>query len=159
MRVYEMTSKTVFLLIVLGSIVTIVRGIDDVFPFSSYSMYSRVFEPDPFFVQHSVIVELPNGDIRQLATDLDIGPFWGASFREALLVENDPNRIKSKFESAFEWLNERRIKRGKAPLRSLRLYRHELPWSEFVRRRLENQELRSLYVENSILRLEVRGAE
>lgn len=48
MRVYEMTSKAVFLLIVFGSIITIIRGVDDVFPFSSYSMYSEVFEPDLF---------------------------------------------------------------------------------------------------------------
>lgn len=104
-------------------------------------------------------MELPNGEVRQLATDLDISPFWGVSFREALLVENDPKRIKSKFEAAFKWLNARRVTQGKAPFKSMRLYRHEMPWLEFVRRRLENQELRSLYVENALLRLEVRGVE
>jgi len=74
-----------------------------------------------------------------------------------LFVENDPARIREKFEAAFEWLNTRRVANGELPYKRMRLFRHEIPWDEFVRRRLEKEEVRSLYRRHSLLRLEVAG--
>lgn len=157
MRFHEVSTKLVFCFVLLGSLVTIVAGIDNVYPFSNYPMYSKVFSPESSMVLHSVLAEAEDGQIVRLSAGNELKPFWNASFREALLVENDPTRIRRKLEAALKWLNARRAAGGHAPYRRLRLYRLEVPWNEFVRRRLNGEEVRSLFVENSTLRLEVGG--
>lgn len=157
MHVHDGIMKLIFGLVLFGSLAAIVAGADSVFPFSNYPMYSKVFVPDSVMIQHSVVVETHDGQAKPLSAGEELRPFWGASFREALFVENDPARIREKFEAAFEWLNTRRVANGELPYKRMRLYRHEIPWDEFVRRRLGKEEVRSLYRRHSLLRLEVAG--
>lgn len=157
MRFHDLFMKLIFGFILLGSLATIAAGVDDYFPFSNFPMYSRVFEPDPAMTQHSVLIETQDGETKRLSAGEELRPFWGASFREALFVEDDSSRIREKFDASLKWLNAKRLANGQQPYKRMLLYRHEIPWGEFVRRRLANEEVRSLYRDHSSLRMETRG--
>ena len=90
MHVHDGIMKLIFGLVMFGSLAAIVAGADSVFPFSNYPMYSKVFVPDSVMIQHSVVVETHDGQVKPLSAGEELRPFWGASFREALFVENDP---------------------------------------------------------------------
>jgi hypothetical protein len=155
MQSNETVAKVIFIFISLGSLMTIAIGKDSAFPFSNYPMYSELFPLNSTLDVHSVIAESDDGSSKQLTARAEIGPFWSASLREALLVEPDEEKIRDKLQQTFLWINSRREQRGLLPYKKLRLYRHELPWAEFSERRLRGQELRSLYYRNRILRIEV----
>lgn len=84
-------------------------------------------------------------------------PFWGASFREALLVDKNPEVILKKLKAARDWQREEAKKLGLPPERTvgkLMLYRHDISWPALVELRLRDASARPLFLESAELVLE-----
>ena len=114
-------------IILLGSLTAFIAK-RDIFPFSDYPMYSTVFaapEPLTFF---KVVGTTSTGDETSLSFQQDLPPFWANSFREALLIESAPDIVHRKLNATLRWYNSRH---PSSPLAGLKLYRYDLPWSEF----------------------------
>ena len=114
-------------IILLGSLAAFLAK-RDIFPFSDYPMYSSVFaDPEPLTF-YKVVGTTSNGEEKSLLFQQDLPPFWANSFREALLIESTPNVVERKLNATLKWYNKRH---APSPLAGLKLYRYDLPWSEF----------------------------
>ncbi len=123
------------MIISVGSLISIAIG-RDIFPFSNYPMYSKTLVPDPNLLFYTVVGTDSDRRVVWIKPVQYLRPFWGASFREALLVEKDPSRIQSKINAAARWYktsvaeNESETERNQDAIQTLRLYRHLVPWTE-----------------------------
>jgi hypothetical protein len=84
-------------------------------------------------------------------------PFWGASFRESLLVDKNPVVIIKKLRAARDWQREEAKKAGLSPgrtVKKLMLYKHDISWPALVELRLRDASVRPLFLESAELVLE-----
>lgn len=100
----------------------------DIFPFSDYPMYSKVFSSPEPLTFYKVVGTTPAGDEKSFVFQQDLPPFWANSYREALLIEPNPEVVQRKLNATLKWYNTRH---ASSPLVGLKLYRYDLPWSEF----------------------------
>ena len=127
-------------IIVLGSVAAFIAK-RDFFPFSDYPMYSSVFTAPKPLTFYKVIGTTPTGNERSLLFQHDLPPFWANSFREALLVEPKPEVVQRKLNATLKWYN---IRHTSSPLAGFKLYRYDLPWSEFRPETLKPDNVREL---------------
>lgn len=155
--------KLIFCIVLTGSSYSIIAADDNVFPFSNYPMYSRIFEPTetaPFF---SVVAEYDDGRISRFDTNLNenLGPnpFLGFSLRDALLVDRTPEVLKKKLTAVLAW-HQRVAQRMGFPeqkvAKVLRIHRHDVVWNEFVERRLKGESVADLLLTHRTLLAETR---
>lgn len=153
----------IFGIVVIGSLAAIVFADDRFFPFSNFPMYSRVFAPADRTEFWSVGAEFEDGSVRRFDTLVGnvagMKPFWGASFREALLVNRDPQVLRGKLKAALDWQRRESQRLALTPqhtARKLILYRHDVPWSDVVELRLKNESVRQIYLDSARIVLEVQ---
>ena len=114
-------------IILLGSLAAFIAE-RDIFPFSDYPMYSNVFAAPEPLTFYKVVGTTSTGDEIPLLFQQDLPPFWANSYREALLIESAANVVQRKLNATLKWYNKRH---ASSPLTGLKLYRYDLPWSEF----------------------------
>lgn len=148
--------KTILGIVLVGSLGAIVSGDDQIFPFSNYPMYARTFSPLERALFWTVMAEFEDGSVRRFDTivggEAGLKPFWGASFREALLVEKDVGTIAKKLKATVDWQRDQAKKSGLSASRTVKkltLYKHQIPWPSMVERRLRDESLRPLFLENA----------
>lgn len=153
--------KAILSIVVVGSLGAIVFADDESFPFSNYPMYSKVFSPEDRTPFWSIVAQFEDGSTRRFDTMVGgqggLQPFWGASFREALLVDKDPDVILKKLKAARDWQREEAKKAGLPPRQTvvkLMLYKHDISWPALVELRLRDASARPLFLESAELVLE-----
>ena len=154
--------KAIIYLVLLGSSVAIISADDSLFPFSNYPMYSKVFEPHYQTTFWSIRAEFHDGTISRFDTHIGskygLKPFWGSSLRESLLVINDKNIQYQKLKSLLRWHQFKAKNDGLGPgkiAKKLQLLRHNIAWSEVVKLRLQNKNIKTLFDASSVVHLEV----
>ena len=146
-------------IIFCGSMTSIILG-RDIFPFSNYPMYSKPLIPNPYLRFFTVVGVDANDDLILLRVPRYLKPFWGSSFREALLVENDPAKTKLKLDAAARWYkasvmkNPNEERRRKDSIEKLRLYRHHVPWEETKSLEEDGRNFNDLLIEHAELLIE-----
>ncbi len=155
--------KIILGVVLIGSLFSIIFADDRVFPFSNYPMYSKVFEPVERNVFWSVAAEFEDGTTRRFDTlvggSAGLRPFWGASFREALLIDLNPEVLKAKLKAVLEWHRKEAARRSfsKADTaKRLMLYRHDVDWRKLVELRLEDASVKHLFQDSTKVILEVQ---
>lgn len=146
--------KAILIIVVAGSLRAIVFADDESFPFSNYPMYSKLFSPQDRIPFWSVLAQFEDGSHKRFDTMVGrqggLQPFWGASFREALLVDKNPDALLSKLKAAREWQREEAMKAGHSPERTVRklmLYKHDISWPALVELRMRDASARPLFLE------------
>lgn len=115
-------------IIIIGSLIAFITK-RDIFPFSDYPMYSKVFAPPEPITFHKVVGVTSSGDEHFIFFQKDLPPFWANSFHESLLLDPSKEVIRIKLNAALRWYNNRHVT---SPLAGLKLYRYDLPWNEFT---------------------------
>lgn len=153
--------KAILIFVVAGSLGAIVIAEDDSFPFSNYPMYSKLFSPEDRTVFWSIVAQYEDGSVRRFDSMIGgkggLRPFWGSSFREALLVDKSPEAISKKLKAARDWQREVAKNAGLSPARTVRklmLYKHDISWPALVELRLQDASARPLFLESAKLVLE-----
>lgn len=146
-------------IILIGSLTSIVIG-RDIFPFSNYPMYSKTLIPDPHLQFYTVVGTGTDNRIVWIKPVRYMKPFWGASFREALLAEESSERIQEKLNAAARWYkksvseNPSESERENDSIKTLRLYRHLVPWNEVQSLSETGRSFNDLLVQYSEMRFE-----
>lgn len=150
--------KTILGVVLVGSFAAIVLADDQLFPFSNYPMYSKTFSPSDRTVFWTIVSEFEDGSVRRFDTlvggEGGLQPFWGASFREALLVEKDANVVRKKLKATLDWQRDQAKKSGfsaRHTVKKLFLYKHDISWPSLVELRMQDQSVRRLFLESADL--------
>ena len=153
--------KVILVIVVAGSLGAIVFADDKSFPFSNYPMYSKLFSPEDRATFWSVAAEFEDGSIRRFDTMVGgkagLRPFWGASFRESLLVDRNPEVIFKKLKAARDWQREEARSAGLNPGRTVKkmmLFKHDISWPALVEIRMRDESARQLFRDSAKLVME-----
>jgi hypothetical protein len=158
---YVFLQKSILFIVVVGSLGAIVFADDDNFPFSNYPMYSKLFSPEDRTFFWSVAAEYEDGSTIRFDTTVGaqrgLRPFWGAAFREALLVDKNPEAILKKLKAARDWQRKVAKINGLPPARTVKklmLYKHDISWPALVELRMRDASAGPLFLESAKLVLE-----
>lgn len=146
--------KSILAVVLIGAIAAIVVADDQTFPFSNFSMYSKKFSPKGQVAFWTIVAEFEDGSIRRFDTmvggEAGLQPFWGASFREALLVEKNLSVVSEKLKATVSWQRSEAARSGFSASRTVKklmLYKHEIPWLSLVELRMRDASVRPLFFE------------
>ncbi len=131
---YLNLQRAIAAILILGSLAVIIVGRDDFFPLSTYPMYSRVFKPGEFFEIYAIRGERSDGSEHRPDVSRFFYPFDPASYRQALLIDPNPELVKRKLETSIAWYNRRLIYHqvNEPPLEALRVYKRAFRWKELI---------------------------